>query len=77
MCMRKTTIWVSTRSDRNRAVQSQKQTRSLKFLVVVEDSLYYQCSENKGTDQLRSYCESDLRLCFRPSILSFSYAVTQ
>ena len=23
------------------------------------------CSENKGTDQLRSYCNADLRLCFR------------
>ena len=22
------------------------------------------CSENKGADQLRSYCEADLRLCF-------------
>ena len=28
-------------------------------------ALYYPCSENKGTDQLRSYCEADLRLCFR------------
>ena len=22
------------------------------------------CSENKGADQLRSYCETDLRHCF-------------
>ena len=22
------------------------------------------CRENKGADQLRSYCEADLRLCF-------------
>ena len=27
--------------------------------------LYYPSSENKGADQLRSYCEADLRLCFR------------
>ena len=27
--------------------------------------LYYQCSKNKDADQLRSYCEADLRLCFR------------
>ena len=27
--------------------------------------LRYMCSENKGADQLRSYCEADLRLCFR------------
>ena len=25
----------------------------------------YQCSENKGADQLRGYREADLRLCFR------------
>ena len=28
------------------------------------EELYYPCSKNKGTDQLRSYCEADLRLCF-------------
>ena len=27
--------------------------------------MYYPWSENKGADQLRSYCEADLRLCFR------------
>ena len=27
--------------------------------------MYYPCSENKGADQLHSYCEADLRLCFR------------
>ena len=35
--------------------------------------MYYPCSENRGADQLRSYCEADLRsyceadlrLCFR------------
>ena len=26
--------------------------------------MYYLCSENKGTDQLRGYREADLRLCF-------------
>ena len=39
--------------------------RSLKFQMKVEEGLYYPCSENKGADQLRSYCEADLRLCFR------------
>ena len=29
------------------------------------EKLYYPCSENKGADQLRSYCEADLRLWFR------------
>ena len=27
--------------------------------------LYYAYSENKDADQLRGYCEADLRLCFR------------
>ena len=27
--------------------------------------MYYPSGENKGADQLRSYCEADLRLCFR------------
>ena len=27
--------------------------------------MYYQYSENKGADKLRSCCEADLRLCFR------------
>ena len=27
--------------------------------------MYYPCSESKGADQLRSYHETDLRLCFR------------
>ena len=34
------------------------------------------CSEHKGADQLCSYCEADLRLCFRPCMWFFSYAVT-
>ena len=29
------------------------------------EGLYFQCSENKGADQLRGYREADLRLCFR------------
>ena len=32
----------------------------------MEEELYYPCSENKGADQLRSYCEADLRLLFSP-----------
>ena len=35
--------------------------------------MFYPCSENKGADQLRSYCEADLRLCFlsRMQIVGF------
>ena len=65
LCMRKPTIWVPTRSDTNCAVQAQKQARGWKFWILEEAVLYYPCSENKGADQLHSYCKADLRLCFR------------
>ena len=54
-----------TRSDTNRPVQSQKKEKHLKFWIQVEEGLYYPSSENKGADQLCSYCTADLRLCFR------------
>ena len=63
--VRKPTMWFPTRPDTNRPVQSQKMARSLKFRILVEEELYYPSSENKGADQLRSYLEADLRLCFR------------
>ena len=57
------------RSDTNRAVQAQKMARDWKFWIYKIEELYYPCSENKGADQLRSYCKAyckaDLRLCFR------------
>ena len=59
-------------------MQSQKQARSLKFWVKVEETLYYLCSENKGADQLCSYCTADLRLCFSPKhFVGFSNAVVR
>ena len=54
-----------TRSDTNRPVLSQKQARSLKIWIYEEEGLHYPSSENKGADQLCSYCEADLCLCFR------------
>ena len=54
-----------TRSDTNWAVQSQKMARDLKFRILEVEGVYYLYSENKGADQLRSYCAADLRLCFR------------
>ena len=58
-------MWFLNRSDTNRAVQAQKMARDMKFWIKKVEELYYSCSENKGADQLRSYCEADLRLCFR------------
>ena len=57
----KPAMWFPNRSDTNRTVQAQKRAIRLK----VEEELYYPSSENKGADQLRSYCEADLRLCCR------------
>ena len=62
--MRKPVFGISTRSDTNRVVQSQKMARGLKFRIQIEEGLHYPCSENKGADQLRGYREADLRLCF-------------
>ena len=61
----KPTKWFPNRSDTNRSAQSQKRAGILKFRIQGEEELYYPSSENKGADQLRSYCEADLRLCFR------------
>ena len=38
-----------------------------KFWIIESSGivLSYPCSENKVADQLRSYCEADLHLCFR------------
>ena len=57
-------MWFPNRSEKNRAVQAQKQARSLKFRILEGEEVYYPCSENKGADQLRSYCKADLHLCF-------------
>ena len=64
---------VPTRSDTNQSVQTQKQARSLKIRIEEDEGLYYPSSENKGAGQLCSYCEVDLRLCFRISKFRFSH----
>ena len=46
--MRKPQICAPARSDTNLPVQSQKQARSLKFWVKVEEILYYLCIEKKA-----------------------------
>ena len=62
--MRKPSMWFPTRSDTNQAVQAQKMARGWKFWIYKVEELYYPCSENKGADQLRSYCEADLICIF-------------
>ena len=56
MCVRKPTIWVPTRPDTNRDIQSQMMVRGWKFWIQKVEELYYRCSENEGADQLRSIC---------------------
>ena len=64
--MRKPTFLFPTRSDTNRAVQRKKMDRALKFRIKKVEGFYYMypCSENKGADQLRGYCEADQLLFF-------------
>ena len=58
-------MWFIYKSDTNQAVQAQKMARGWKFQIKIEVEMYNPCRENKGSDQLCSYCEADLRLCFR------------
>ena len=53
-----------TKSDTNQEVQPHRMAVGLKFRIQKVVGLYYPCSENKGTDQLRGYRAADLRLCF-------------
>ena len=62
--MIKPTMWFPNRSYTNQTVQSQKMARDMKFRIYEEEEVYYLCRENKGADQLHSYREADLRLCF-------------
>ena len=57
-------FWILTRSDTNQAVQPPEMARGLKFCIEEVEVFYYPSSENKGTDQLRGFCEADLCLCF-------------
>ena len=62
--VRKPTTLILTRSDTNEAAQLLEMARGLKSCIKVE-IFYYPSSENNGADQLVSYREADLRLCFR------------
>ena len=54
-----------TMSDTSRAVQPQKMTKGMKYVIKKVEGLYYLWRENKDGDQLRGYWAADLRLCFR------------
>ena len=59
--MRKPKIWVPTRSDTNRAVQSQKKVRSLKFRIKKKRNITIRVAKTKAADQLRGSPEAGLR----------------
>ena len=54
--MRKPIFSIIDQADTNRAVMPQKMARGLKVRMQEEEGLFYLCSENKGADQLHSYC---------------------
>ena len=56
---------VFTVSGTNQAIQSMKKARGLKLRNKEQEGLYYSYSQNKGADQLCSYCTADLHPCFR------------
>ena len=68
---------IPTRSDTNEDVQRPEIARGLKFRTLEVEGSYYPCSENKGADQLRSYREADLCLCFRICKSQFSHDKAQ
>ena len=72
--MGKPTVWFPNRSDTNRPVQAQERAVSLKFLIEVEEELYYPSSENKGADQLRGY-RGRMINCIQPLTLA-DYSVS-
>ena len=45
----------------DQAVQPQKIVRGLKFRIKEVEGLYYLCSENKSTDQLRGWTSYDFK----------------
>ena len=55
--------------------QAQKMAKDWKFWIEKVEEFYYPCSENKGADQLRSYCEADLRVTAKLiCVFVFAYA---
>ena len=63
-------MWFPNRSDTNRPVHAQKQDRSLNF-GKQEEEVHYPCSENKGADQLRNFCNFTAKLI---CVIVFAYA---
>ena len=63
-----------TRSDTNQAVQPQKMPRGLKLRIKEVEGLFFPCSENKSSDQLR---DADLVSVFAYAKSPFSHDAAQ
>ena len=63
--MRKPTIWVSDQVRHKPGCTVTEKGKMLEILDLKRRGIVLLCSENEGADQLRSYCEADLRLCLR------------
>ena len=62
---RKPVFAVSYQVRHKRVCAVSENGQKLEISDLEEEKFYYPSGETKGADQLRSYCESDLRLCFR------------
>ena len=61
-------------SNTDRAVQAQKMAIGLKCLISEVDVLYYLCSKNKGSDQLRVITQLICTLVFKYLGLRANYS---
>ena len=70
-------MWFPNRFYTNRDAQAQKMAYGWKFWLYKVEKLYYPSSENKGADQLRSYCEADLAFVFAYAKCRLPYEAAQ
>ena len=61
--MRKQTV-VSNQVQHKPSLMSTENGKRLEILDLERRGIVLFVSENKGADQLRSYCDADLRFCF-------------
>ena len=75
--MRKPTIWVQTRSDTNQPAQSQKQARSLQFLIYEEEGCTIRVAKTKALISCAVTAQLICGFVFAYANCLCSYAVAQ
>ena len=63
--MKKPVFGVSDQVEHKSSCTASENSQRLKISDLGSKVIYYLCSENKDSDQLRGYREADLHLCFR------------